>query len=58
MNIDKFWNRASDVFSLYHDRYRRAILTDEEKQKDIANFTSDVEKLAAEWIASKIRRVQ
>lgn len=58
MDIDKFWHRTEDVFNLYHDRYRRAVLTDEEQQKDVASFISDMDSLAAEWIADRVRRMQ
>ncbi len=49
MNIDKFWRQTEDTFNLYHDRYRRAVLTEQEQRTDIRLFLSDMVKLAAEW---------
>jgi len=49
MNESDFWNMASDTYNLYHDRYRRAILTDEEIREDISGFLTDVDLLATEW---------
>jgi len=49
VNTDQFWNRASDIFNLHHDKHRRAVLTDEEKRETVTDFLVDVESLAYEW---------
>ena len=49
LTIDKFWNKASDIFNLYHNKYRFAILTDEEKRETVTDFLADADNLAMEW---------
>lgn len=53
MNIEQFWRKAADIYNLYHDRYRRALLTEEEQRKDIASFNSDMDALDSEWFKSR-----
>ena len=49
MNLDKFWQKADDIRTIYHSKYRRAILTDEEQQVNVIEFLSDMDALASEW---------
>lgn len=50
MNPEQFWRRAADIYNLYHDRYRRAVLTEEEQHEDISSFNADMDALASEWV--------
>tara|TARA_Y100000310_G_scaffold120427_2_gene119203 strand:+ start:6708 stop:6911 length:204 start_codon:yes stop_codon:yes gene_type:complete len=49
VNVDRFWQKASDLYNLHHDKYRRAVLTDEEALGTVTDFLTDVEGLAGEW---------
>jgi len=50
---DQFWQKATDTYNLYHDKYRRAVLTDEEKREGIGDFLTDMEFLAIDWHSSQ-----
>jgi hypothetical protein len=49
MNESQFWQKASDIYNQYHDRYKRAILTDDEVRQDILKFNWDMRRLVREW---------
>ena len=49
MNIDKFWQKADDIRSIYYSKYRRAILTDVDQQVNVIEFLSDMDALTSEW---------
>ena len=51
LTTDKFWNKASDIFNLYHNKYRFAILTDEEKRETVTDFLAATDDLVDELIA-------
>ncbi len=53
MDIDKFWLRARDIYDLYHDRYRRAVLTEQEQLRDVSDFLTDMDRLRREPICVK-----
>lgn len=53
MDIATFWRKADDIQSLYSGRYHRALLTDDEQRKDVADFLSDMEALIIEWHNTK-----
>jgi len=49
MTINKFWQKADDILTIYRSKYRRAILTDDEQILNVVEFLSDMEALASEW---------
>ena len=49
ITIDKFWQRAGDICSIYHSKYRYAVLTDDEQILNVIEFLSDMDALASEW---------
>ena len=53
MNADQFWLRAADIYNLYHDKYRRAVLTDEEIRETVTDFNNDIVTLIGEWLGSQ-----
>jgi len=52
MNIERFWMKATDFYNINHDKYCRAILTEEEKRDTATDFLTDIEGLAGEWYNS------
>lgn len=49
MDIRHFWDRASDIFNLHHNKYRFTILTDREKRVTVTDFLLDMNALSLEW---------
>ena len=55
MNPNQFWQKATDFYNIYHGKYRRAILTDEELRETVTDYISDVMTLMGEWYNSRER---
>ncbi|MBU1173268.1 MAG: hypothetical protein KKD44_27190 [Proteobacteria bacterium] len=53
MNPDQFWRKATDYYDIYHGKYRRAVLTDEELRETVADFIEDMMALMGEWYNSQ-----
>jgi hypothetical protein len=49
MNINQFWQKATDIHDLYHGKYRRAILTDDELRETVTDYIGDMMTLMGEW---------
>lgn len=49
MNIDKFWQKARDLYTIYHTKYKHALLTEEEKRQTATDFLADIWALSGEW---------
>ena len=49
MNLDKFWQKADDIRSIYYSKYRHAVITDDEQLVNVIEFLSDMDALASEW---------
>jgi len=50
---DQFWRKATDIHDLHHDKYRRAILTDEELRETVMDYIGDMMTLMGEWYSSQ-----
>lgn len=53
MRPDQFWQKATDIRDIYHDKYRRAILTDEELRATVTDYIGDMMTLVGEWYNSQ-----
>ena len=53
MNHNQFWQKATDIHDIYHDKYRRAVLTDEELQDTVVDYIGDMMTLMSEWYNSQ-----
>ena len=53
MNHNQFWQKATDIHDLYHGKYRRAILTDEEQRETVTDYIGDMMTLMGEWYSSQ-----
>ena len=49
MNTDKFWQKASDIYTIHHTRYKHSLLTDEETEQTAKDYVEDVMALLSEW---------
>ena len=49
MNHTQFWQKATDIHDSYHDKYRRAVLTDEELRVTVTDYIGDMMTLMGEW---------
>jgi len=53
MRHDQFWRKATDFYSIYHGKYRRAILPDEELRETVTDYIGDMMTLMGEWYNSQ-----
>jgi len=53
MNINQFWQKATDFYDISHGKYRYAILTDEELRETVTDFIGDMMTLMGEWYSSQ-----
>ena len=53
MGPDRFWQKATDYYDIYHGKYRRAILTDEELRETVTDYIGDMMTLMEEWYSSQ-----
>ena len=53
MNSDQFWQKATDIHDIYHDKYRRAVLTDDELRATVTDFIGDMMTLMGDWYSSQ-----
>ena len=53
MNHNQFWQKATDIHDIYHGKYRRAVLTDEELRETVMDFLVDMDALAGEWCSTQ-----
>ena len=53
MRPDQFWQKANDIHDIYHDKYRRAILTEEELRATVTDYIGDMMTLMSEWYNSQ-----
>ena len=53
MNHNQFWQKATDIHDIYHGKYRRAILTDEELRETVTDYIGDMMTLMEEWYSSQ-----
>lgn len=49
MNTDQFWQKATDYYDIYHGKYRRSVLTDEELRETVTDYIGDLMTLIGEW---------
>ena len=49
MNHNQFWQKATDIHDVYHGKYRRAVLTDEEMRDTVTDYIGDMMTLMGEW---------
>lgn len=49
MRADQFWRKVTDFYSIHHDKYLHAALTDEGMRNTVTDFLTDIEGLAGEW---------
>ena len=49
MNIDKFWQKADDIRTIYRSKYQHAVITDDEQLENVSEFLSDMDALASGW---------
>jgi len=49
MNLDKFWRKADDIRTIYHSKYRHAVMTDDDQLSNVSEFLSDMTALSSEW---------
>ena len=55
MNPDQFWQKATDFYNIYHGKYRRAVLTDNELRETVTDYIGDMMTLMGEWYNSQER---
>jgi hypothetical protein len=53
MNPNQFWRKATDIHDIYHGKYRRAILTDDELWETVTDYIGDMMTLFGEWYNSQ-----
>jgi len=53
MTPNQFWQKATDYYDIYHGKYRRAILTDEELRETVTDYIGDIMTLMSEWYNSQ-----
>ena len=53
MNPEQFWQKATDFYDIYHGKYRRAILTDDELRATVTDYIGDMMTLMGEWYNSQ-----
>jgi hypothetical protein len=49
VNANQFWQRASDIYTLHHTKFKHALLTDEELRNTVADFLLDMDLLKDGW---------
>ena len=53
MNHRQFWQKATDYYDIYHGKYRRAVLTEEELRETVTDYIGDMMTLMGEWHSTK-----
>ena len=53
MNHAQFWQKATDIHNLYHSKYRRVVLTDEELRETVTDYIGDMMTLISDWYNSQ-----
>ena len=53
MNPNQFWQKATDIHDIYHGKYLRAVLTDEELRETVTDYIGDMMTLMSEWYSSQ-----
>lgn len=59
MNTKQFWQRASDIYTIHHTKYKYALLTNEELRETVVDFLLDMDLLKDEWyrlLATSIKK--
>jgi len=53
MTLDQFWQKATDYYDIYHGKFRRAVLTDEELRETVTDYIGDMMTLMGDWYNSQ-----